>query len=60
MRYFEEHSIEYEKKNVEDPRISDELKEKYGRMATPTIIIDGRRFLGFMENRKKIASLLSQ
>ncbi len=36
-----------------------ELAEKYWRLATPTIIIDGKVFVGFRDNRAEIEELLS-
>jgi len=49
----------FEDKNVEEPRFRDELVEKYGRMATPTIIIDDEVILGFGINKEKIIKKLN-
>jgi hypothetical protein len=41
-----------------DPAARKELMSKYGRMATPTLVIGDRMFLGFRENREEIERLL--
>ena len=41
-----------------DPAARRELMNRYGRMATPTLVIGERMFLGFRENRKEIEKLL--
>ncbi len=33
---------------------------KYGRMATPVIVLGDKMFLGFKDNRKDIEALLSE
>ena len=35
-----------------------ELVGKLGRMATPTLLIDGRVFLGFKQNREEIEKII--
>ncbi len=37
-----------------------ELVEKYWRLATPTIVIDGNVFVGFRGNRAEIEKMLSK
>jgi len=44
---------------VENPKFRDELVEKYGRMATPTISIDQEIILGFGINKDKISKKLN-
>lgn len=44
---------------MEDPKFRDELVEKYGRMATPTIIIGDEVILGFGINKEKIMKKLN-
>jgi len=44
---------------VEDPKFRDELVEKYGRMATPTIVIGHEVILGFGINKDKIMKKLN-
>jgi hypothetical protein len=44
---------------VEEPKFRDELVEKYGRMATPTIIIGDEVILGFGINKDRIAEKLN-
>ncbi len=47
-----------EKNIAEDKSAREELANKYGRMATPTIVIGEKMFLGFRENRQEIEKLL--
>ncbi len=42
-----------------EAKFRDELVEKYGRMATPTIIIDDEVILGFGINKDKVAEKLN-
>ena len=44
---------------MEDSKFRDELVKKYGRMATPTIIIDEEVILGFGINKDKIIKKLN-
>lgn len=44
---------------MEDPKFRDELVGKYGRMATPTIVIDHEVILGFGINKDKIVKKLN-
>ncbi len=39
---------------MKDPEARAELKERYGRMATPTIVIGSKVILGFRQNRIEI------
>ncbi len=41
-----------------DERWRNELEQKYGRLATPTIVIGSRVFVGFRENLKDIEEAL--
>ena len=43
---------------VTEPENQRILQEKYGRLATPTIVIDDKVFVGFKENRDEIEKLL--
>ncbi len=36
-----------------------ELLERHGRLATPTIVIDGKVFVGFKDNRQEIERALA-
>lgn len=51
--------MEFEDKNVADPKFRNELVHRYRRMATPTIIIDDEIILGFGINRSKIVGKLN-
>lgn len=53
-----ENKIEIEYKNISEKQNRDELKNKYKRMAVPTIVIGNRVILGFAENRDKITEIL--
>jgi hypothetical protein len=44
---------------VEESKFRDELVEKYGRMATPTIVIGQKVILGFGINKEEIAKKLN-
>lgn len=57
-RFFDEHQIVVEYKNIAEEQNMDELKNKYRRMAVPTIVIGDRVILGFAENRTEITKLL--
>ncbi len=41
-----------------DASAAAELKEKYRRLAVPTIVIDGRVFVGFKDNKAVIERIL--
>jgi hypothetical protein len=41
-----------------DKSAREELVSKHGRLATPTLVIDGRVFLGFRQNREEIEKLI--
>ncbi len=48
-------------KNVgTDKSAREELASKHGRLATPTLVIDGRVFLGFKQNREEIEKLVDK
>jgi glutaredoxin 3 len=57
-RFFNEHQIEVQYKNIAEDQIREELKSKYRRMAVPTIIIGDRVILGFAENKNEVMKLL--
>jgi len=51
--------IAFTDKNVADDKSArEELAEKFGRMATPTLVVGDKMFLGFRENREAIEKLL--
>jgi hypothetical protein len=41
-----------------DKSAREELASKHGKLATPTLVIDGRVFLGFRQNRQDIERLV--
>jgi glutaredoxin len=43
-----------------DSSAREELVKRYGRMATPTIVIGDRIFLGFRDNREEIEKSLDK
>lgn len=43
-----------------DKAARDELVEKHGRLATPTMLIGDRLFLGFRQNRHEIEKILGE
>lgn len=58
-RFFSQNGVVFEDKNVEEPKFRDELVGKYGRMATPTIIIEDEVILGFGINKENIVKKLN-
>jgi glutaredoxin len=56
---FKGRGVPFIEKNIaDDKEAREELANKYGRMATPTIVIGEKMFLGFRENREEIEKLL--
>ncbi|HCX90745.1 MAG: NrdH-redoxin [Deltaproteobacteria bacterium CG12_big_fil_rev_8_21_14_0_65_43_10] len=59
--FLSQKGINYADKDIlNDPEARRELVEKYGRMTTPTMVINGEAILGFGQNREKIEGLLSE
>ncbi len=58
-RFFSEHKIDYEDRNIEKPEIRSELHKRYGLLLTPTIIIGKTIFLGFGINLDNILKMLN-
>jgi len=57
--YLSARGVLFVDKNIaEDKSAREELANKYGRLATPTIVIGEKVFLGFRENRQEIEKLL--
>lgn len=56
--FFAQHEIEVDYKNIDVKENREELKDKYKRMAVPTIIIGNNVILGFADNRPEIMKLL--
>ncbi|MDA8241305.1 MAG: glutaredoxin family protein [Nitrospiraceae bacterium] len=53
--------VKFVHKNVgTDKSAREELASKHGRLATPTLVIDGRVFLGFKQNREEIEKLVDK
>jgi hypothetical protein len=50
--------VRFTEKNVADKDIRDEMTEKFGRMATPLAVINGKEFWGFSQNRAEIERLI--
>ena len=57
-RFFSEHKVDYQDKNLEKPENRKELVKKYGWLLTPTIIINDVIFLGFGINIENIVKRL--
>jgi len=57
-RFFSEHKVDYQDKNLEKPENRKELVKQYGWRLTPTIIIDKVIFLGFGINIENIVKRL--
>lgn len=43
-----------------DKSAREELIDRHGRMATPTLVIGGRVFLGFRQNREEIEKMVDR
>ncbi|MFI5294050.1 MAG: glutaredoxin family protein [Thermodesulfovibrionales bacterium] len=43
-----------------DKSAREELIERHGRMATPTLVIGDRVFLGFRQNRQEIEKMVDE
>lgn len=59
-RFLEEHHVECVKKNVEDESNLEELEERAPALLVPTLIIDGRVFQGFSNNKARIEETLEE
>lgn len=58
--FFEENDIEIEIKKIEDDEVRNELKEKYGKVLVPTIILGNNKYIGFENNKREIISYLKK
>ncbi|WP_082394813.1 glutaredoxin family protein [Caloranaerobacter sp. TR13] len=56
--FFASHNIEVKIKNIEDPQVQKEMKKKFNRIMTPTILINGKTIIGFEDNKELIKKLL--
>lgn len=56
--FFKKHNIEIDIKKIEEPKYRKELKEKYGKVLVPTIILGSDKFIGFETNQEKIKQKL--
>lgn len=46
-------------KDISDREAREELITRHGRMATPTLVIGDRVFVGFRDNRQEIEDVLN-
>jgi len=58
MRALDEWGVPYEKRDIATPEATDELRNVYGSMITPTIVIGDEVFRGFELNRGAILKAL--
>jgi Cu+-exporting ATPase len=58
MKALDEWGVPYEKRDIAAPEATDELRNKYGSMITPTIVIGDEVFRGFELNRDAIMKAL--
>lgn len=56
--YLRSKGIEFIEKDITDETYRNELEKKYGRLATPTVIINNSVFVGFKENLMDIEAAL--
>lgn len=57
--FFAERNIDIIIKDIADPKIQNEMKKKFNRVMTPTIVIKGETIVGFEQNIDKIKKLVS-
>jgi hypothetical protein len=46
-------------KDISEAAAREELATKYGRLATPTLVIGDKIFLGFKQNREEIEKIIN-
>ncbi|WP_427339447.1 glutaredoxin family protein [Caloranaerobacter sp. DY30410] len=56
--FFATHNIKVKIKSIEDPQVQEEMKKKFNRIMTPTILINGKTIIGFEDNKELIKKLL--
>jgi len=56
--FFVQHNIDIKIKDIIEPSVQEEMKKKFNRVMTPTIIIHGETIIGFEVNLEKIKALL--
>lgn len=57
--FFKKHGIEIDIKKIEEPKYRKELKDKYGKVLVPTIILGNDKFVGFENNKEEIKKKLN-
>ncbi len=57
--FFRLHNIEYTDYSMTDKANREKLTNLIGRVATPTIVVNGEIFIGFEDNKAKIAERLN-
>lgn len=57
-KYFKDRNIDILVKKIENDKYRQELKEKHGKVLVPTIIIKGKKFIGFEQNKDEIERTL--
>ena len=56
--FFADHNIKIKVKDISEVSVQNEMKKKFNRVMTPTIVINGDTIIGFEENLPKIKKLL--
>ncbi|MFW6287685.1 MAG: glutaredoxin family protein [bacterium] len=57
--FFENNNIEIDIKKIEQAEFRKELKEKYGKVLVPTIILGKDKYIGFEQNKNDIMKRLN-
>lgn len=58
--FFAENGTNVIVKDISHEEIKEEMKEKFNRVMVPMIIIKGKTFIGFNDNKVEIQKLLSK
>lgn len=56
--FFAESSINIKLKNIESEEVREEMKKRFNRVMVPVIIIKGKVFIGFDDNKDEIKKIL--
>jgi len=51
--------VSFVHKDISEAAVREELAAKYGRLATPTLVIGDKIFLGFKQNREEIEKIIN-
>jgi len=58
--FFAKGGIDVKVKDIENEEIREEMKKKFNRVMVPVIIIRGKVFIGFNDNKVEIQKILGE